>query len=140
MHTRARRVETWAWAALTLAFIVGCNLGPRAPVTGKVTYDGQQVDAGGIAFLPMAEGSDGVRATGLIQNGRYALDGASGPMPGKYRVEIFWHKKTGNKVRGEGGRPKDEVVEGLPAKYNAESELTVEVQAGRNTFDFDLKK
>jgi hypothetical protein len=62
-------------------------------------------------------------------------------MPGKHRVEIFWFRKTGKQVMtGEGGTPKDEKAQVIPTKYNSESELTVDVKPGRNTFDFDLKK
>ena len=77
------------------------------------------------------------RATGHINGGKYRLDSQNGPEPGKYRVEITWRKKTGNKVPGEGGHPRDEIVPGIPAKYNTESELVVEVKPGRNTFHFD---
>jgi hypothetical protein len=33
----------------------------------------------------------------------------------------------------------DERVEGLPAKFHDESELTAEVSRGQTTFDFHLK-
>jgi hypothetical protein len=33
----------------------------------------------------------------------------------------------------------DEMMEGLPAKYHKESELTAEVSSETTTFDFDLK-
>lgn len=126
--------------AVVFAFVAGCSSGPRSSVEGNVNYDGELVDQGGIVFIPVVEDSGLVRATGPIQNGRYHLDNQRGPNPGKYRVEITWRKKTGNKVPGEGGNPRDEVVMPVPAKYNTESELTVDVQPGRNTFHFDLKK
>ena len=34
----------------------------------------------------------------------------------------------------------DEIVPGIPPKYNTESELIVDVVPGRNTLNFDLKK
>jgi hypothetical protein len=123
--------------ALLLAFVVGCDAGPRSSVEGDVHYDGEKVNLGGIAFIPVDEGE---RAAGQIIDGHYLLDSHHGPNPGKHRVEIHWRKKTGNKVPGEGGHPRDEIVPGIPPKYNTESELIVEIKPGRNTFVFDLKK
>ena len=125
---------------LVLAFSAGCNSGPRASVEGKVSYDGETVDKGGIAFIPVEKDAGTLRATGPIHDGRYHLDNQGGPTPGKYRVEIHWRKKTGKKVPGEGGQPRDEAVPGIPAKYNTESKLIVDVRPGRNTFDFALEK
>jgi len=125
--------------ALVIAFIGGCSAGPHASVGGKISYDGEKIDNGGIAFLPVDAG-DPVRATGKIVAGHYQIDSQPGPNPGKHRVEIHWRKKTGQKVPGEGGQPRDEIVEGIPPKYNSESELTVDVLPGSNTFNFDLKK
>jgi hypothetical protein len=105
-----------------------------------VSYEGELVEQGGIAFLPTAENPGKTfRATGTIQNGHYDLDSTRGPAPGSYRVEIFWHKKTGRKTPGENGRPKDETVQIIPGKYNVNSELTADVKPGRNTINFDLK-
>jgi hypothetical protein len=129
-------------AAVMLALAVGCDSGSRSGVKGSVNYDSQSVDKGGIAFIPEGDANDKprVRATGQIRDGKYELDGQHGPNPGKYRVEITWHKKTGQKVPGEGGVLKDETQQVLPAKYNTESKTTVDVLPGRNTFDFNLEK
>jgi hypothetical protein len=126
--------------AAALAFVGGCDSAPH--VQGSVTYDGQPVDGGGIAFLPEGDG-DGearLRVTGAIRDGGYDFGGRRAPSPGKYRVEITWLKKTGNKVPGEGGHPKDETQQVIPPRYNVKSELSVEVQAGHNSFDFNLEK
>jgi hypothetical protein len=133
-----------AAVAVALPLIAGCGGGPndRSPVRGSVSYDGQPVDKGGIAFLPEGEGEEDhrVRATGQIHDGRYDLDALKGPFPGKYRVQIYWKKKTGQKVPGEGEGLKDETLQVIPSKYNTESELIVEIKPGRNTFDFNLAK
>ena len=140
MLSLRRRARLSAIASfIVFSFVAGCNSGPHASVEGNVSYDGEPVDQGGIAFLPLDEG-ESLRATGTIKEGRYHLDNQRGPKPGKYRVEIHWRKKTGNKVPGEAGNPRDEIVLPIPAKYNTASELTVDVQPGRNTFHFDLKK
>jgi hypothetical protein len=124
---------------VVLALIAGCNTGPRCSVDGKVSYAGEAVDQGGIAFVPVENGG-GQSVTGQIHGGRFTLDSRSGPMPGKYRIEIYWRKRTGNKVPGESAHPKDEIVWVIPPKYNTESELVREVKAGHNTLDFELKE
>jgi hypothetical protein len=56
-------------------------------------------------------------------------------------VEITASRKTGRVVMAEGFGDEtiDESEQFIPAKYNAESTLEVEIKAGRNTADFDLK-
>jgi hypothetical protein len=126
-----------AVAALALAGCSSSDSG-RSRVQGAVSYAGEAVDDGGIAFIP-DEGAQ-VRATGEIRDGHYNLDGSRGPYPGKYRVEIFWYKKTGRQITSPSGKAvKDETKQVIPAKYNGKTELKVEVKPGRNTFDFDLK-
>ena len=129
-----------AAAALALA---GCGSSDsdRSRVSGDVSYDGEPVDDGGIAFLPEGGGTSQVRATGDIRDGHYDLDISRGPYPGKYKVEIYWNKKTGRKIFSKSGKAsKDETKPAIPAKYNEKTELKVEVKPGRNTLNFDLKK
>ncbi len=127
--------------ALAAGALAGCSSGSgHCAVQGKVSYGGEPVDAGGIAFIPEGDGDGQVRATGDILDGHYDLDSNHGPLPGKYRVEIYWHKKTGRQIANRSGTAFREVTEqAIPAMYNENSALTVEVKPGHNTFDFDLK-
>jgi hypothetical protein len=134
------RLLLLAVAALALA---GCGASDseRSRVQGAVSYGGEPVDDGGIAFIPEGGGPSQVRATGDIRDGHYDLDSTRGPYPGKYSVEIYWYKKTGRKIASPSGKAfKDETKQAIPAKYNDKTELKVEVKPGRNTLDFDLKK
>jgi hypothetical protein len=140
-----QRLSRLLVAASALA-LAGCGASDsdRSRVQGAVSYNGEPVDDGGIAFIPEGGapmgGAAQIRATGDIRDGRYDLDGARGPSPGSYRVEIFWFKKTGRQVASPSGKAfKDETKQVIPAKYNEKTELKVDVQPGRNTFDFDLK-
>jgi hypothetical protein len=128
--------------AVAMLALAGCGADAgRAAVQGTVSYGGEPVDSGGIAFLPDGGGDAQVQATGDILDGHYNLEGGHGPSPGKYRVQIYWQKKTGRKITSRSGTASREVTEQvIPANYNENSELTVDVQPGRNTFDFDLKK
>jgi hypothetical protein len=64
-----------------------------------------------------------------------------GATAGKYRVEIHWNKPTGKKIRNPMDKDEmiDEMIDGLPAKYHTNSELTAEVSPKQSTFDFELK-
>jgi hypothetical protein len=119
---------------------LGCSSdSDRSRVKGVVSYNGEPVDDGGIAFLPEDGGAAQFRATGEILDGHYDLDDKRGPAPGKYKVEIFWNKKTGRQIKGASGATRDERSQVLPAKFNTNTELKVEVKSGTNTLDFDLK-
>lgn len=133
------RVLVLTVAVLALAGWGCASNSDRSSVQGAVSYNGEPVDDGGIAFIPEAGATNEVRATGIIQDGHYDLDSKSGPYPGNYRVEIFWNKKTGKTITGASGATKDERKQAIPAKYNTNTELKVEVKSGRNTLDFDLK-
>jgi hypothetical protein len=130
-------------ACLCLVFI-GCGGrnyagDQRYPLTGKVTYDGQDVDAGTISFLPM--GGDKQRVSGgVIEEGAYSVPEADGANAGKYRVEIRWAKKTGKQhYDGELQMKVDDRQEGLPPKFHKQSDLTADVSSEQTNFDFHLK-
>ena len=123
-----------------LVAFAGCaNPTPEPPdVTGAVTFDGEPVSGGIISFVPLDSGRPPGGAT--ISEGRYQLDPAVGLKPGMYRVEIRWSRPTGEKREAGYGRSPDVFAEALPAKYHADSTLTVEVTAGANAHDFTLTK
>ena len=119
----------------------GCSSdSDRSRVHGAVSYNGEPVDDGGIAFIPEGGGDTALRATGSIEDGQYDLDSKRGPYPGNYRVEIFWNKKTGRQLASPSGKAfKDETRQAIPPRYNEQTELTADVKSGRNTLDWDLK-
>lgn len=118
---------------------LGCSsASDRSPVQGAVSYNGEPVDDGGIAFMPEGENASLFRATGEIRDGRYDLDSKRGPYPGKYRVEIYWNKKTGRQAKSSSGATRDERKQAIAVKYNERTELNVEITPGRNTHDFNL--
>jgi hypothetical protein len=131
-----------ALVSLSLAMIGGCDgSSGRVPVTGTVTLDGQPVEGGGIVFLPPGDGGTSrPKAVARIDEGKYTIPAALGPVPGPYRVEIRWQKKTGKKIpTGDPPEMIDETRQVIPDKYNAKSILTADVRSGVNTFPFDLK-
>lgn len=128
----ARRIACFGLVALT---VVGCG-GDKPtvyPVEGRVTLDGAPVDRGLIRFAPSGKAAP---VGGEIKAGRYELMAP----PGICRVEITWAKVVGQRKAYD--TPDSPLVavteEAVPARYNARSELTYDVQAGKNERNFEL--
>ncbi len=123
-------------ALLALTAVVGCGTGGPAmgTVVGAVTVDDQPAPEGAISFVPL----DGMSPTAgtKIVDGRYR---AEVPV-GSFRVEIRIPKVVGQ--RKAYNTPDSPMVsiskEILPAHYNDDSKLELDVQSGTNKHDFEL--
>jgi hypothetical protein len=129
-------------AAIGLVVLTGCgDSGPRrVSVEGTVTLDGKPLGEGDLRFRSTS-GTTTVIVAAKITDGRFVVPATSGPLPGKYRVEIEVPRKTGRKVRHPVIESSlvDEMTESLPARYNSQSTLTSEITAaGPNRFEFAL--
>jgi hypothetical protein len=133
-----RKLAGVVLVAVCLALSSGCGAS-QSSAEGAVTYDGQPVTSGVIAFVA-SDGKAGGGGGGTILDGRYKTPPEVVLKPGKYRVEIRWARPTGKKVRSETGDELNVTEEGLPEKYNNKSELTADIKAGSNTIDFNLPK
>jgi hypothetical protein len=104
-------------------------------VTGTVTVDGEPAQTGSIAFFP----TDGKSSTAgaAIESGRYT---AQVPL-GASKVEIRVSKIVGHqRLYDTPDSPTQPVMEEvLPAKYNDQTEITIDVIAGMNEKNFDLE-
>jgi hypothetical protein len=138
-----RRVPGRMVLCLAVLGLAGCGGGSRVPVTGSVSFNGEPVDNGSISFIAAdaAAGGEAVNAGGDIKDGKYSIAADRGPKPGKYKVEIYWNKKTGRTVPtpGDAAVPMPETKQTLPPKFNKQSQLTADITSGRNTVNFDLK-
>jgi len=119
---------------LLLTSLVGCG-SSGASVSGKVTLDGAPLDDATITFVPVAGGQQQA-AWSSVKGGQYVIAAQDGLGTGPFRVEIRALRPTGEKSADPELIPAKEAV---PAKYNSKSELTVEIEAGPNTADFELK-
>lgn len=127
--------KRWCSAAALLTISLGA-CGPAHPdlgtVTGTVTLNKQPLAGAGIVFQP----SGGRPSYGMTDSaGRYALEYAQdvpGARIGRHTVII--------RTRFTGDFPGDPKAspERLPKRYHDETELTADVKAGENIFDFDL--
>ena len=123
--------------AATLA-MTGCGGGKgKIPVSGEVTYDGQPIVEGLIHFQP--SGNDAPVVIEAIKDGQYNTDTTGGVMPGEYTVEICAYN-PGEPVSNLPGAPPRRQL--LPAKYNVQSELKLEIKPGQKelTKDFALTR
>jgi hypothetical protein len=114
----------------------GCSRGPvMGTVVGEVTLDGQPLPKGHLEFTPV----DGQAQTAgaLIEAGKFT---ATVPVT-KMQVKLHAPKVIGKrKMYDTPEAPwEDEVGEALPAKYNNNSDITLDVQRGRQEVRYDLK-
>lgn len=98
-------------------------------------FDGAEVDGGVIRFSP----ATGLPVEGQIKAGRYCVENLP---TGEMKVAITWVKPTGKQRESYGpGSPKVDVTEEvIPSIYNTKTGLSLNVTAGPNTKDYDLKK
>jgi len=135
-------------ALIVCVCVVGCGPGnphKRMAVSGSVKFDGVALDQGLIQFEPPAGSTAHVNASAVITNGKYELPVAGGLAPGSYKVSISSHAAaaplSNDPVKAMEDASKPPPPERIPAKYNAATELQIEVkqQETPNKFDFDLK-
>jgi hypothetical protein len=103
-----------------------------ASVRGTVTLDGQPLPNAFVVFCPTKTGTTSYGKTDA--DGHYQMifkDSEPGAWIGENLVRI----STGD--LGSGGKAGSR--ERVPVVYNARTTLKVDVQSGKNAFDFDLK-
>jgi hypothetical protein len=112
----------------------GCSDSNRGVVSGSVTIDGQSVKAGSIAFFPIDEKSPTAGAS--IADGQYT---AQVPL-GQTKVQIRVAKVVGQKkLYNTADSPVQPIMqEILPAKYNDDTELRLDVKPGNTVKNFGL--
>lgn len=126
--------------AVTCALsVVGCGKsdGPKTYVVkGTVTLDDQPLPTGHINLVP-TDGKGGSAAS-EIRNGKYEVR----IVPGQKSVEITSEKVTGKQKAypGDPKSPEFDIKEQIiPAKYNSNTELKVDVKAqGATESNFKL--
>lgn len=124
------------------SLVSGCGESrSRGAVSGIVTLDDVAIETGSISFIPL-EGTNSPTSGAVITLGKYEIPREKGPMAGTFRVEIRAQRKTGNKIAAGSPAPPgtmiDETEEAIPARYNNESTLRVDVTTGRNSHEFKL--
>jgi hypothetical protein len=130
--------SSWAvvgWAMVVIAILmVGCAKPNIGTVTGTITVDGSPAKSGSIAFFPVDRKSP--TAGSEIVDGKYTAKVALGTA----KVEVRVPKVTGEKkLYNTADSPKQKILaESLPAKFNDQTELKLNVQPGENHQDYSL--
>ena len=127
-----------------LLFLGGCGGGDSielAPVSGKVTMDGEPLANVTVTFQPITKGTEnpGPGSFGKTdEQGQFTLEltttGKSGAVVGKHQISITTPEP-------EGGEDSDvsDFVDPIPARYNARSTLKRDVSSdGTDEADFKL--
>jgi hypothetical protein len=115
---------------LTILVNAGCGRGPtQVPVSGTVTFDGEPVQDGEIAFEPRGTGK---MQFGVVTDGKYAIPAKFGLVPGDYVVRITASRSTGQKAEVDSFVTAEDSLEVneqfLPPKYNSASQLSVTIE------------
>ena len=120
---------------IAVILVAGCAKSNVGVVTGSITVDGMPAKSGSIAFFPVNRKS--TTAGAEIVDGQYT---ASVPL-GTFKVEIRVPKVVGQKkLYDTPDSPIQQILaESLPPKYNDKTELTLDVQPGKNQQDYELK-
>jgi hypothetical protein len=118
-----------------LLMLAGCGGGSMADVSGTVKIDGKPLEDGAIRFTP--EDGKTQTAGGFIKGGQYSVKVPVSVM----KVSISAPKVVGHKKLYD--TPDSETrpitAEALPARYNEQTELKLDVKSGTNQKDFELK-
>jgi hypothetical protein len=139
---RHRHTECAAYISLAMAVLLigGCgSTGGRQAIEGTVTLDGKPLEKGQITLVPQGD-TRGPTAGAEIVGGKFAIPAAGGTFVGKFRVEITASRPGGRKVPDRmTGKLLDGYEQFIPARYNAESQLSADVKAGAvNRFEFTV--
>ena len=124
-----------AWILIGCLVCCGCSRSNRATVSGSVTVDGEPAKVGAISFF--AVDNKAPTAGAQIVDGTYSAE----VTPGMCMVQVRVSKIVGEKkLYDTPNSPVRKVwAEVLPAKYNDNTELKLEVKQGSNTQDYHLK-
>lgn len=117
-----------------LALASGCAEPTTGRVSGVVAVDGQPAASGSIALFPVDGRSPTAGAE--ITAGAYEAEAAFG----EFRVEIRVPKVVGQKKLYDApdSPMKNLMEETLPARYNDQTELRLDIKPGENRQDFNL--
>lgn len=138
-HLVKTTIVVFSSLVMIVSFGCGNSESERVPVSGTITLDGKPLASGAISFLPVGRGTS---AGTTIFNGEFSITRASGPSPGRYRVEIDSYETTGEKIPDSDlvGRTTQRTRQVIPAKYNRESTWIVDVKSdGNKPFVFELR-
>jgi hypothetical protein len=104
-------------AILSLAFVIvyaNASMSDHLAFHGKVTHSGVPLNQG-LVFLHPEEGTESQIIAAFVESGVFHVDSETGPVPGKYRVEVY---RIGS----------DHSIDpSFPKQYNEQSKMELEI-------------
>jgi hypothetical protein len=122
---------------------IGCS--EYVPVTGTVLVDGEPAQGLEIDFSPAEAGQEGGGMAYTDEQGDYVVHASrtqEGIVPGSYVVRIVteneeYDPEEYDLEEGEAPPPPPQRIR-IPARYNSQTDLNIEVSHSNKVFDFDL--
>lgn len=138
MTSRMRFAVGFTLVTLVLPLFAGCGNGMGVvPVEGTITLDGQPLEGAEVIFRP----ADGRPSLGVTDSqGKYTLrydTDMMGALTGKHKVSISTSGEAAQTGSEDG--PSGPKVERVPAQYNKQTTLEVDVVSGGGPQDFKLE-
>lgn len=99
-----KRIFSLLLIACCLVLFTGCSKDEgRSNVSGTITLNGEPLVGGYIDFIPLdpPPGVAVVTGNATIVNGKYAIEGKLGLLPGEYKVKIMAQRRI-DKKNGQG--------------------------------------
>jgi hypothetical protein len=131
---RNERAAVSVLLLVALLVLPGCGDKSTSQVSGLVKFDGQAIPEGAISFYPV----DGKTRTagGQIKDGNYSVKVPVATMIVRISMPKVVGKKKLYNAPNSPERPL--TAEALPARYNSQSELKLDVTPGEMHKDWDL--
>lgn len=144
MHLTSRRRQTAVFAYVasicSMPFI-GCGGSGNdyQAVSGVVTFQGKPIQEGAIQFFTLGD-QPVVCGGAMIRDGAYELPRDHGLPPGAYLVRISWPERIPIPEEEQDPMNPFRTRELIPAKFNTESQLKIDVRSDQPAqFNFDLE-
>lgn len=129
------KTNVWAIAGL-LVTLAGCGSdNGLITISGTVTLDGQPIENGSISLMPVS--GNGIAGGGSIENGRYTAESSAGEMAVQINAIVEVRKENPTAEEVERGLDIDR-QQILPAEYNRQSVLRIDVSRDNRTHNFSL--
>jgi hypothetical protein len=135
--SKTRRVSVELVVPTLMLFVCqGCSGDDpldRQAISGTIRIGGQPLAAGAILFDPISDQA-GTAVGATIRDGGFSIVRKDGPVPGAYKVRIYASSRVQAPApKGASERKPRPMVELIPEKYNAQTELRAEVVSGRSS-------
>lgn len=145
LRAKSKTMTVGAAWLLSVLLATGCSKSSgRLPVKGEVALEGKAIQSGSIVFYPLQQGP---KVGTKIKDGHYRFTRDNGPVPGRYKVEIYADdsdpfplddpRAFTDQMEQDPERLKP--GNSIPTQYNKKSILTAEPSRQNLEINFNLE-